>query len=206
MWHRLWLAALAGLVMIAAGCGKSGDAGAPPPASIPATDQTAAASSDPAGVVNAFLDAIRTGNDEKAMSLLTPLARQKAKETNRSPTPPASDTARFEVGEVKLVGDSGAQVACKWTDLDESGKPHTDKALWVCRRDTEGWRVAGVAAIVFEGEDPLLLDFENPAEMAQKQEWLRAEIERRTKQETSPAGSGKEPIQAEKKNQDAFRR
>jgi hypothetical protein len=147
------------------------------------------------------LDAIRTGNDEQAMGLLTAVARQKAIEANRSPTNmAASDTARFEVGEVTPVGDDIARVNCTWTDLDEFGKPQTDRAIWVCRHEENGWRVGGVAAIVFEGEDPLLLDFEKPDEMAQKQEWLREELARRERRQRdgtpAKAGSGPEdPMQ-----------
>jgi hypothetical protein len=152
-------------------------------------------SADPAAVVTQFLDAIRTGNDEQAMGLLTAVARQKAIEANRSPTPPASDTARFEVGEVTPVGDDIARVNCTWTDLDEFGKPRTDRAIWVCRHEENGWRVGGVAAVVFEGEDPLLLDFEKPDEMKQKQEWLRDELARREKRqrEGTPQNAGSVP-------------
>ena len=94
----------------------------------------------------------------------------------------------------------------KWIDLDETGKPRTDKATWVCRLEPEGWRVAGFAAYVFEGEDPLLLSFEDPEDMAKKQEWLKKEIDRRAKQETTPPAGGENPFQAEKNPQDAFRR
>jgi hypothetical protein len=172
---------MVGLVMAglaASGCGKAGDAGGSQSAS---QAQAESGSTDPAAVVTRFLDAIRTGNDEQAMGLLTVVARQKAVEADRSPTPPASDTAQFEVGEVTLVGDDIARVNCTWTDLDEFGKPRTDRAIWVCRREDAGWRIGGVAAVVFEGEDPLLLDFEKPDEMAKNQEWLRDEIARREK-------------------------
>ncbi len=37
--------------------------------------------------------------------------------------------------------------------------------------------MAGFAAYVFEGEDPLLLSFEDPEDMAKKQKWLKEEIE-----------------------------
>ena len=192
MWHRSWFGVFVVGALAAAGCSKSGGSGGT--ATAPE-----AVSDGPAAIVTQFLDAIRTGNDEKAMGLLTGLAHQKAKETNRNPTPPASDTAKFEVGEVELLGADGARVACAWTDLDENGKPHTDHAFWVCRREAEGWRVAGVAAVVFEGEPPLLLDFENPEEMAKKQQWLQEEVARRAKQENPPLETGKNP-------EDSFRR
>lgn len=196
MRHGCGMVALAVLALVAAGCGKSGESGGVQNTS---GGPPAAGSESPATTVGQFLDAIRTGSDEKAMALLTSAARQKATETHRSPTPPASDTARFEVGEVELLGEDGARVACAWTDLDENGKPRTDHAFWVCRREAEGWRVAGVAAIVFDGEPPLLLNFEDPAEMEKKQAWLRDEITRRAKQESPPVQAGKNP-------EDSFRR
>jgi hypothetical protein len=215
MRHGWWIVSLGVLALITTGCGKSTDKGAAKAstdsAQGTATGATAGGqaetlpSADPKVVVSAFLEAVRTGNDDRAMRLLSPVARQKAAETNRSPTPPASDTAKFEVGAVEKIGDDGARVACAWTDLDEFGKPRTDKALWVCRRETEGWRVVGVAAVVFENEPPLLLNFEDPTDMAKKQEWLRDEIARRAKAE-NPAQDDKKPVEASKPPQDAFRR
>jgi hypothetical protein len=195
-----------------AGCGKSGEPGTAQtssPDKAEKNEQVAASStnsSDPASVVSAYLEAIRTGNDDQAMSLLTEVARQKTIETKRNPTPPASDTAKFEVGEVKLVGTDGAQVECTWTDLDESGKPRPEKSVWVCRHESNGWRVAGVAAAVFPGEPPLLLDFENPEKMAEKLKGYHDEVVRRQKSENPGAEDGKQADQAEKKPQDAFRR
>jgi hypothetical protein len=103
--------------------------------------------------------------------------------------PPGSDTARFEVGQVQTLGDDGARVAIKWTDLDETGKPHSDEVLWMVRRVDEGWRIAGVAAPVFEGEPPLLLNFEDPADMLAKQKLVREEIKRRADQAAVQATS-----------------
>ena len=66
--------------------------------------------------------------------------------------------------------DDGARVAMTWTDVDDEGKPTSDKAIWVLRKETEGWRVVGTAAIFFPGEEPVLLNFENPAEVKKKLE------------------------------------
>jgi hypothetical protein len=213
MRYGLSLCGLAVLVLI--GCSKSepkapvaalsgGPAAQASPA--PALLETHAGTvEDPKVVVSAFLDALRTGSDEAAMKLLTAEARRKAIEANRSPAPPASETARFALGQVSYVGEDGAQVECTWSDLDEAGKLHSDHATWVCRKEVEGWRVAGVAAVVFEGEPPLLLNFEDPQEMQKKQAWLRDEIARRAKQQDSPAAE-KPAAEAQNKPQDAFRR
>ena len=47
------------------------------------------------------------------------------------------------------------------------------------RREQDAWRVAGVAAQVFPGEPPLLLNFEDPEDMFRKQQWVREEMRRR---------------------------
>jgi hypothetical protein len=50
---------------------------------------------------------------------------------------------------------------------------------WVLRTGMEGWRIAGMAAVVFDGEPPLLLDFENLEEAMNKIRMLRETIEQR---------------------------
>ena len=61
------------------------------------------------------------------------------------------------------------------------------------RREGDGWRIAGVAATVFPGEPPLLLDFEKPEEMIEKQQWVRDEIRRRA---ATAEGGGEGDFQA----------
>ena len=141
----------------------------------------------PAAAVYDFLEAVRTGNDEKATKMLSTTAREKAAALNRNITPPASDTARFTIGKVQYVGEDGAQVASTWIDIDDEGQSNSDGAVWVLRREGEGWRVAGVAAIIFPGESPLLLNFEDPEDMIKKQQWVREEIRRRTEKDNLQA-------------------
>jgi len=173
------------LLLTAVGCGsqsaKSPDE--PAPASGPTSVVTAATYPDGPAAVSEFLEAVRTGNDQKATLLLSAAAREKTAALNRSVTPPASDTARFTVGKVEYLGDDGARVACTWTDFDGEGKPKTDDAIWVLRHEADGWRIAGVAATVFPGESPLLLNFEDPQDLFRKQRWIREEIRRRAEKE-----------------------
>jgi hypothetical protein len=197
------LVTVAALAVIVSGCGKSPgtgesssaarDAAKPATNAVAASDaqpgaentaQNAAESSakldGPAAAIHEFLESLRTGNDQKASKMLSKAAREKTASLNRNVTPPASDTARFTVGKVDYVNDDGARVACTWTDLDEDGKPKTDEAIWVLRREDQAWHVAGVAAQVFPGEPPLLLNFEDPKDMAKKQQWVREEIRKRS--------------------------
>jgi hypothetical protein len=142
---------------------------------------------DPKAVVTRFLDALRKGNSDAAAELLTKLARQKTEESGRAIAPPADENVKIEVDNASYPSPDHktAQVSIRWIDLDEKGKLWTDKATLTCRLESDGWRVAGFAAYVFEGEDPLFLNFEDLDDLAKKQQWLREELVRREKQAAS---------------------
>jgi hypothetical protein len=190
------LAILAVLAIAASGCGKSADT---PTTLGSGTSQTTNAvaqtrpTDGPEGTITQFLDALRTGNDDIATKLLSTAAREKSASLSRGVTPPASDTAKFAVGKVDYINDDGARVACTWTDLDEEGESRTDEAIWVLRRETSGWRVCGVAAKVFPDAKPLLLNFEDPEDMARQKQWMREEIRRRMESESLQAQSPEKP-------------
>jgi hypothetical protein len=197
-----------GVIFLAGGCGK-------PATTTPDTasgSQTGVADSQggapsaahakadtPEGAVRAFLDAVKSGNDRTAESMFTDLARERIKDLGIQVAPRGSDTANYEISKAELLAEDGARVPCKWTDIDQQGNSHTDEMTWMLRREPVGWRVAGMAAVIFEGEDPLLLDFENPKETLQKLERLREEMARRT------APSDKEPRQAENPGEEVRR-
>lgn len=159
-------------------------------------------------VVTDFLNALRRGDDAKAKSLLTAVARQKAEEQGRAVAPPANDGVKIEVDDPTFTSPEHdvAQIPTRWIDQDETGKPRIDRAIWACRLEKEGWRVAGFAAYVFEGEDPVFMNFEDPQEMARHQQLMNEEIERRSKSESPARSSGDSPLQAEGTPKDAFRR
>jgi hypothetical protein len=194
------------LVGVSAGCGSSNSTGdAASQATATQTAQTPAAAKaeqgGPAEAVTQFLEAVRTGNDEMATKMFTPLARKRAAEMDIQVAPRGSDTAKFEVGKVEQVGEDGARVTSKWTDLDKNGRPRTDEILWMVRREAEGWRIAGMAATVFEGEAPLLLDFEQPEETMRRLDLLREEVKRRVAKNTKQAQQGQPPQGAQQPQQ-----
>lgn len=172
----------------ATGCGSAGDAneGATPVASVPDSSEGTPDTPDapklegPAAAVFEFLEAVRTGNDSKADKMLTALARKKTAEMNMVVAPPGSDTARFEVGKAEVLSDGRAQVTCKWSDRDGDDQVRTDEITWLLRQEPEGWRVGGMAAVVFPGERPVLLNFEDPEDMLRQQQSLQEEMRRRT--------------------------
>jgi hypothetical protein len=141
----------------------------------------------PEKAVAVFLEAVRKGDDERAAGMFTPLAREKAAGMGIQVAPKGSDTASFQVGKVDYLAEDGARVQTKWTDVDKDNSQRTDEITWMVRKETEGWRVAGMATVVFEGKPPLLLDFENPQETMQKLELLRREMESQAQPETASA-------------------
>lgn len=194
MRYRHWMLPLALLAALAAGCGGSSDEPASDSeADASGADDAAVQQSDPAQCVTVFLEAVRRGDDEGAAAMFTDTAREKASQMNIEVAPEGSDTARFGVGQVEYVGEEVAKVQSTWTDYDAEGELRTDEMAWMLRREPEGWRVAGMAATVFDGEPPLLLDFENPEETLRKLELLRDEIRRRTEAETYQAAQPANP-------------
>lgn len=191
-----WIALSIGLtVFTLAGCG-GGNAAPEAAATTNVVQQNS-----PELAVAEFLEAVRTGQDDKASRLLTPLARQKTTEMELEVAPPGSDTAKYKVGEVEYVAEDGAHVASEWTDLDEEGQPHTDAIVWMVRREADGWRIAGMATRVFEDQPPLYLNFEDPEDMLRKQQLVAQEIERRsqipdtgTTQRTTSAAPGTQSV------------
>lgn len=160
---------------VVSGCSSSSDA--------PATPAQVA----PNQVVFQFLEAVRVGNDEQASGLLTPMAREQTKKMDLVVAPPGSDTASFAVGEVRMEGTDGAYVQCTWTDLDDNGAAHTDEIVWVLRLAEDGWRIAGMATEIFEGEEPLILNFEDPEDMLRKQRLAEEEMDRRAEESSRQA-------------------
>jgi hypothetical protein len=167
--------------------GTAAEASANQAATVPGCLNPPKSLDGPEGAVCQFLEAIRTGDDQKTEALFVSQARQKIKDMDIPVTPRGSDTARFEIGQVEQLGEDGARVACRWTDLDRDGQKRTDDMTWMLRKEAEGRRIAGMAATVFDGEDPLLLNFEDPKEVVQKLEMLRQEIVRRAAKEAEQA-------------------
>ncbi len=190
-WLTLVTLALMGII----GCGKSEGPAQQTAASADRNVQLTSsgnmpdmrATDTPEAACREFLEAVRTGNDEKAANMLSEVAREKAAALGCSVTPSASDTAKFTIARVKYVAEDGAQVESIWTDVDNDNQEHSDNLIWVLRRESHGWRIAGLAATIFPGEPPLLLNFENPDEVLKKQQWAREEIRRRAEKESLQA-------------------
>lgn len=172
---------------LAVGCSQ-----APSAPSTPA----AAATSEPAkAAVKQFLEAMKRGDDEAARGMLTRVARAKCEEMGMSVAPPVSPGATYAIGESEVVSEDGeiVHVATTWSDTDEDGFSTSEDVLWVVRLDPEGWRVVGMAMLIFSGEPPLLLNFEDPEDMLAKQEQVVLELQRRAKQTDATTRTAQSP-------------
>ncbi|MCP4190975.1 MAG: hypothetical protein GY768_10150 [Planctomycetaceae bacterium] len=154
-------------------------------ASAPQSDSTVAASVDlsatPDLAVSSFLDALKNGDESLATSMLTQVAQAEMQRTQAAIKPPGSPTAKFDVDEVEYLGEqqTGAHVLSTWTDTDESGQEQTYEIVWILRKEDSGWAIAGMATRVFDDQDPLILNFEDPLDAQQKRNAVDAEIARR---------------------------
>jgi hypothetical protein len=148
------------------------------------------ATSEPAkAAVKQFLEAMKSGDDKAARGMLTRVARAKCEELGMSVAPPMSPGATYAIGESEVVSEDGeiVHVATTWSETGADGSTSSEDILWVVRLDPEGWRVVGMAMLIFTGEPPLLLNFEDPDDMLAKQEQVVRELQRRARQKGSEA-------------------
>ena len=148
------------------------------PETVTEQEPEAVTEQEPEAVTAEFLEAVRVGDDKKAATLLTSVTRQKTAEQEMVVAPPGSDTASFAIREVVYV-DEGVHVASDWTDVDADGRMHTDRIVWILRKEAEGWRIAGMATKIFDDRPPVVLNFEDPQDMLQKRQWIGEEMARR---------------------------
>ena len=174
--RRRWFAASAAccglmLAVVLPGCSKGGGG--------------ADAGTEPAkATVTTFLDAIKRGDEQSAKAMLTKLARAKTDEMGISVAPPVSSSATYSIKDCERIKDAEdlVHVATTWTDTDSDGFTSTENVIWAVRLEPEGWRVVGMATLVFEDMPPLLLNFEDPDDMIAKQDMVAAELQKRAQQ------------------------
>ncbi len=174
--RRTMLACLAlGVTAASGGCGRLG---------WPAGSASSDAKRAPEQVVRDFLEAVRKGDDAVASQLLTPLACQRTADMEMVVAPPGSPAARFAIVSTRRSGQT-AGVTADWTDLDANGRPHTDRIEWILRSEAGDWRISGMATQVFADEEPIVLNFEDPADMLAKQQQAEEKMARRERQQAA---------------------
>ncbi len=141
----------------------------------------------PQQVVEAFLGAVKAGDDRTAESLLTKKALKETSARELRVAPPGSDTAEFVVQGVETIADgAGAHVLSTWTEGTDEEK-YSDDYIWVLRNDPEGWRIAGMITKPFDDLAPVALDFEDPDHMLAQQEMVEQEAIRRAQLTAIPS-------------------
>jgi hypothetical protein len=144
-------------------------------------------------VTTEFLEGLRTANSEVINRLLTPLAQEKITEYDLGFAPPGSETANYTIGGVQQFGPGEAGVETVWSDLDADGKRASENMTWALKLVDGQWRVCGMAAEQGPNMQPIVFDFEDPAEM----------LRTRSRSNASPTNSA--PRQATQPTQDPFR-
>jgi hypothetical protein len=135
---------------------------AAPPRQVPAE-------AAPDQVVTVFLDAMRAGDAPTVDTLLTNKAREETRKHQMPVEPMAAPNAQFEVAPPQYLpmNPDGAHVQARWVETDGMTN-FTHTVIWVLRRQTEGWRIAGFAIELNPGQGPQFLNFEDPIDMMNK--------------------------------------
>lgn len=161
-------------LLCVSGCGGGTDS--PSPAANASAAQGSAQSAQSRGanpqaaVVQQFLQAIQEGNQDLARSLLTAQAVQAFDEYNVAFLPTAIDTGTFQIGQTVQSGDTYF-VQCIWTDQSTGGQPHSEKIQWMVKlEDGENWRIYGLAYYVEDKGENLIINFEQPQDLARSQQ------------------------------------
>ncbi len=125
----------------------------------------------PDQVVTVFLDAMREGDAATISALLTTKAREETIRHQMPVEPVAAPHAQFEVAQAQFLpmNPNGAHVQARWVESDGQ-QTYTHSVIWVLRRQTDGWRIAGFAIELIAGTGPQFLNFEDPADMLKKQQ------------------------------------
>ncbi|GAA4440759.1 hypothetical protein [Bremerella cremea] len=144
-------------------------------------DEVQKAVRDPKAVVELFLVSLRQGDANTTSRLLTTKARTETAKHDLTVQPPGSATAKFVVGQTIYTTETRdiCHVESNWTDVDDAGRRQTYEIVWILRRESFGWAVAGMATELFSGEPPLVMNFEDPLDMLAQQQRAELELTRR---------------------------
>ncbi len=198
--ERWFLAALSGLLISGAGCGKSdatpvaeghrGEHGLDvdklgsgyvkqqPEVVLPAKNES------PDKVVEQFLAAATAGDQRKLAALMTKAAREETQKYNINFELESYQNATFKIGEYEFLTPekNTAHVSCKWTDHDGQ-ESFTHDVIWVLRKEEPGWRVVGMITRPFEDHEPVAFNYENVKELMDTKANIEAEVKRRSEEQ-----------------------
>ena len=140
-------------------------------------ERPAARYDDPRQSVNDFLIAVKSGNDKLATSLLTTQAQKEAWSHGMAISAEGFPDAKFAVTEVEYLKENKeAHVMSTWADKTPYGEQKSFECVWLLRQEEHGWCIYGMATKFLENVQPIILNFENQAEMAKRQQWAEQQI------------------------------
>ena len=148
------------------GCGKSEPVAENSP---PSGKQPKPAEISPAEIVSQFLDRVRRGGeDSDAGGLLTEKAQAELARIGRSVQPIGSPDASFQVTRTEPVpGQDGARlVQSIWSEPNADGTQSSYEVVWAMQREASGWRISGLAMQLADGQQPMVINFEDGELMA----------------------------------------
>ena len=157
-------------LLVCLGCGKSEVTVSKAESARSNADASVASQPSPIDVVSTFLDQIRRGGEDSgAGNLLTEKARSELNRIGRSIEPMGSPDARYQVTRAENVPgqENSALVHSIWTDPNGAGGQSDYQVVWAVVREPVGWRISGMAIQEQEGQDPVIIDFENGDLMAE---------------------------------------
>ena len=140
-------------------------------------------------VVHDFWESVRSGDANKAITLLSPVAQKCIRENEYDFVPPASNTMKFEIGEVEIVEGNQAVVDSVWTDIDGDGNPYNEQMSLALRQVNGRWCIFGMAADMGPNQPPMIMNLESPEEFFGPQQAAAAKPSAAApRQATQPAG------------------
>jgi hypothetical protein len=128
----------------------------------------------PDQIVEAFLNALRTGDSGVAEALLTRQAREETRKRDLTVQQLGAPDATFTIGTPEYLGTqkNGVHVNTTWTEEQGAAVINYD-IVWALRRHDVGWRVAGMGAQLGPEQPVVYLNFEDPDDMLAK--WREAD-------------------------------
>ena len=190
MLRMMCLIALASTLGVGLGCGQQ-----EAPTAANTSSSTSGADAAIKNVVQRFWESVRLGDANQAITLLSPVAQKCIRENEYDFVPPASNTMKFEIGEIEIIDKSQAVVDSVWTDIDGDGNPYHEQMSLALRQVEGRWCIFGMAADMGPNQQPMIMNLESPEEFFGPQQVA-------TKPSTNAPRQATQPSQA----QDPFRK
>ncbi|MBM4005147.1 MAG: hypothetical protein FJ295_17970 [Planctomycetes bacterium] len=144
----------------------------------PADSEPLAKDATPEDVVQRFLEAAQERDRRVIEQLLTKAALRETVRAGLEIEPPGTPSTQYEIRSAELPSDNprAAYVEVRCSETDTQGHTDSSEIVWVLRKESRGWRVAGMSMPAEDGSF-LTWNFEEPADMAEIRRHVNAESE-----------------------------